>query len=286
MPTARLIPGSVMIQVYKGTEETPVKTLLVNTAMVNGYSSATNFQGVKGYNVPIASLLDLSSSPADYTVKITNVENKGESGTVSLDGFRVHGTLDTSNTVYVEDGENDPTFVQLRDVVLASLGNVTAGTSQKYADQIAANVMSQVYATNHDATVTAMAFEQGTIEVGQDLLDLGPKNELYLAKGQSVTFKLSTNAQIGLKALNDNVRYTINNVEKTLTSSTDMFTESYNDSVTITNNGDGILAITQIKAVSGISSARANTLVLQPLTADDLVPALVAMGYDLSDEED
>ena len=277
--------GSVMIQVYKGTEETPVKTLLVNTAMVNGYSSATNFQGVKGYNVPIASLLDLSSSPADYTVKITNVENKGESGTVSLDGFRVHGTLDTSNTVYVDDGENDPIFVQLRDVVLASLGNV-ADASEQYAQQIAANTMSQVYASDHAVRVVVLEQSGGGIEVGQDLLDLGPKNELYLAKGQSVTFKLSTKAQIGLKALNANVSYTINNVEKTLTSSTDMFTESYNDSVTITNNGDGILAITQIKAVSGISSARANTLVLQPLTADDLVPALVAMGYDLSDEED
>ena len=277
--------GSVMIQVYKGSEETPVKTLLVNTAMVNGNSSATDFQSVTGYNVPIASLLDLSSSPADYTVKITNVENKGKSGTVSLDGFRVHGTLDTSNTVYVDDGENDPIFVQLRDVVLASLGNV-ADASEQYAQQIAANTMSQVYASGYSTSVVVFEQSRSGIEVGQDLLDLGPKNELYLAKGQTVTFKLSTNAQIGLKALNDNVRYTINNVEKTLTSSTDMFTESYNDSVTITNNGDGILAITQIKAVSGISSARANTLVLQPLTADDLVPALVAMGYDLSDEED
>ena len=274
--------GSVMIQVYEQGNDKPIKTLLVNTAMVNGYSSATNFQGVKGYNVPIASLLDLSSSPADYTVKITNVENKGKSGTVSLDGFRVHGTLDTSNTVYVDDGENDPIFVQLRDVVLADVPT----TGSQYADQIAANAMSQVYASDHAVRVVVLEQSGGGIEVGQDLLDLGPKNELYLAKGQSVTFKLSTKAQIGLKALNDNVRYTINNVEKTLTSSTDMFTESYNDSVTITNNGDGILAITQIKAVSGISSARANTLVLQPLTADDLVPALVAMGYDLSDEED
>ncbi len=74
---------------------------------------------------------------------------------------------------------------------------------------------------------------------------------------------------------------------QTLNSSTDMFTKGYEGSVTITNNGDGILAITQIKAVNGIDSSEAkeNTLVLQPLTADDLVPALVAIGCKLSDED-
>ena len=58
--------------------------------------------------------------------------------------------------------------------------------------------------------------------------------------------------------------------------------------MTISNISGGILAITQIKAVSDspTTAAKANTLVLQPLTADDLMPALVAMGYEESDEED
>ena len=280
--------GTVMIQVYKGADKNPIKTLLVDTAMKASDSNATDFQEVDGYNVPIASLLNLSKSPEDYTVEITNVkkDNKTSAGTVSLDGFRVHGTLDTSNNVYAQDGEDDPAFVQLRDAVLASLGNV-ADASEQYADQIAKNLMSQVYASKHDLSVVVFEQNGTNIEVGQDLLDFGPKNELYLKKGQTVTFTLTQKAQIGLKALNKQVSYEINREKKTLNSSTDMFTKGYEGSVTITNNGDGILAITQIKAVNGIDSSEAkeNTLVLQPLTADDLVPALVAMGCKLSDED-
>ena len=278
--------GTVMIQVYKQGNDKPIKTLLVDTAMKAGYSNATDFQEVDGYNVPIASLLDLSNSPEDYTVEITNVkkDNKTSAGTVSLDGFRVHGTLNTNNAVYTKDGENDPAFVQLRDVVLAGVDT----TGSQYAKQIAANAMSQVYASDHNVSIVVLEQSGGGIEVGQDLLDFGPKNELYLKKGQTVTFTLTQKAQIGLRALNQQVSYEINNGGvQTLNSSTDMFTKGYEGSVTITNNGDGILAITQIKAVNGIDSSEAkeNTLVLQPLTADDLVPALVAMGCKLSDED-
>ena len=281
--------GSVMIQVYKGAEQNPMKTLLVNTAMVKGNSPATEFQeNVTGYNVPIASLLNLSSSPEAYTVKITNVENQGQYGTVSLDGFRVHGTLGNNDSVYMQDGEADPTFVQLRDAVLASLGGDVLATSQ-YADQIAATVMSQVYASGHATSVVVFEQDGTGITVGQDLLDFGPKNELYLKEGQSVTFKLATKAQIGLKALNANVKYSIRSEDATITSSTDMFTKTYDaGSVTISNISGGVLAITQIKAVKDnpTAAAQANTLVLQPLTADDLMPALVAIGYEESDEED
>ena len=280
--------GTVMIQVYRGSKL--IKTLMVDTAMKDGYSEATNFQSVNGYNVPIASLLDLSTSPEDYTVKITNVENKeGYVGTVSLDGFRVHGTLGNNDSVYMQDGEADPTFVQLRDAVLADLGKVTAGTSQQYADQIAANVMSQVYASGHATSVVVFEQNGAGIEVGKDLLDFGPKNELYLKAGQTVTFTLGTKAQIGLKALNANVKYSIRSEDATITSSTDMFTKTYDaGSVTISNISGGVLAITQIKAVKDTptAAAQANTLVLQPLTADDLMPALVAIGYEESDEED
>ena len=276
--------GTVLIQVSQGPKT--IKTLLVDTAMKAGGSNATKFQAVNGYNVPIASLLNLSKSPEDYTVEITNVkkDNKTSAGTVSLDGFRVHGTLNTNNAVYTKDGENDPAFVQLRDVVLAGVDT----TGSQYAKQIAANAMSQVYASGHDTRVVVLEQSGGGIAVSQDLLDFGPKNELYLAAGQSVTFKLNSKAQIGLRALDQQVSYEINNGGvQTLNSSTDMFTKGYEGSVTITNNGDGILAITQIKAVNGIDSSEAkeNTLVLQPLTADDLVPALVAMGCKLSDED-
>ena len=69
----------------------------------------------------------------------------------------------------------------------------------------------------------------------QDLLDKGPKNELYLRENQAVTFKVDRDVQIGQR-LNGTVTYSMNNGrDQTLTSSTDMFYEAGSGTITITN---------------------------------------------------
>ncbi len=120
---------------------------------------------------------------------------------------------------------------------------------------------SQVDASGHGTSVVVFEQEGNSIEVGRDLLDFGPKNELYLAKGQIVTFTLATKAQIGLKALNDDVKYVIRSDEATITSSTDMFTKTYDA---------GSVTITQIKAVKDnpTAAAQANTLALLCVLSD------------------
>ncbi|MGN0477919.1 MAG: PT domain-containing protein [Hominenteromicrobium sp.] len=116
-----------------------------------------------------------------------------------------------------------------------------------------------------------------------DLLDNGPKNELYLQKDQAVIFNIKTNreVQIGLKALDASTTYTINNGDtKTLNASTDMFYTVVNaggatsgQTITITNTGEGILSITEIKICDDPNAAFGS------LTEEDLIPALLSLGF-------
>ena len=265
-----------------------VKFVQVDTALKNGDTGATSGQEVTGYNVPVASL-DLGTT-GTYTVKISHMKpNASATGdTVNIDGFRVYGTLDGDNEAYVSDGEANPSFIELRDQVLRGL-NVQSETSAQYAEQIAQK-LSQVYSTEgagEGVAVITDANEGTTTENVQDLLDKGPKNELYLRGNQAVTFNVKQNVQIGLKALNGTVTYSMNNgQEQTLTSSTDMFYEAGSGTITITNKstGDAILSVTKVKA-AGAAADESNGIQMCSLTESDFMPALLSLGFEAEAEE-
>lgn len=265
-----------------------VKFVQVDTALKNGTTGATSGQEVTGYNVPVASL-DLGTT-GTYTVKISHMKpNASATGdTVNLDGFRVYGTLDGGTEAYVSDGEANPSFIELRDQVLRGL-NVQSETSAQYAEQIA-ETLSQVYSTEgagEGAAVITDANNGTTTANVQDLLDKGPKNELYLRGNQAVTFKVEQDVQIGLKALNGTVTYSMNNGEdQTLSSSTDMFYEAGSGTITITNKSTGgaILSVTKVKA-AGAAADAFNGIQLCSLTESDFMPALLSLGFESEAEE-
>lgn len=275
--------GSMMIRVVDA-DNNLVKVISVNTVMKNGETDATDAQEVTAYNVPVVSLSGLERGT--YTLQIAAVKS-GSAGVsnVYIDGFRVYGTLqDQANDVYKADQEDSPIFIELRDKVLASL-NAEATDSEQYADQIAKNTLSQVYATAGTTEGVAITSKPGTYTDAAltDLLDKGPKNEIYLQPSQALTFKITTNrvVQIGLKALNAATNCMINGTAQDLNTSTDMFytvlnkTESESEqTITITNNGAGILAITKLKVCDDPNAT------LGELTAEDLIPALVSLGYE------
>lgn len=275
--------GSLMIRVVDGNGAL-VKVLSVNTVMKNGSTGATNGQAVTAYNVPVVSLSGLVHGT--YTLQIAAVKS-GSAGAkdVYLDGFRVYGTLeDQENEVYKADLEDRPIFIELRDEVLTAQ-NVSTGNSQ-YANQIAENVLSQVYAASNSTTGAVITSNNANFSKTelQDLLDNGPKNEIYLQPNQALTFKITTHreVQIGLKALNEGTSYSINNRDSVaLNASTDMFYTVLNkaeneteQTITITNNGTGILSITKLKVCDDPNAT------LGELTAEDLIPALVSLGYE------
>lgn len=280
----------MMVVIKSG--DTIVKAAQVNTAMKNGTSDATQNQAVDGYGVPVYSMDSLPYG--SYTVTLTQLSGED----VQLDGFRVYNTLENKrDPVYVSDLEDEPVFIELRDRVLASL-SAKAEDSSQYAAQISRNTLSQVYATAGTTGGVVITTKPGTYtdtdeklqdELLQDLLDNGPKNEIYLQPGQAMTFKINTNreVQLGLRALNDEVSYKINGVDKTVSSNTDMFykvlapaADSAEQTVTITNTSENyILAVTKLKVCDDPNFSFAE------LTDEDLVPALLSLGYELEPEE-
>lgn len=283
--------GSLMIKVKQNG--TLKKMIAVDTQLKAGTSNSTAVPN-QAYNVPVASITGLEYG--NYTIELTNVKSGSEGlKDVYIDGFRVYGTLgNQDNDIYKADLEDNPTFIEMRNEVLAGL-SVNVNNS-KYADQIAGDVLSQVYAANEDkdnivALVLADNNSYRTADV-QDLLDNGPKNEIYLQPGQALVFKVTTPrvVQIGLKALDKATSYTINNgAEKTVTlnSSADMFYKVLDkdsnrgeQTITITNTGSGILSITKLKICDDPNAA------LGTLTADDLIPALVSLGFKAPEGEE
>lgn len=268
--------GYLFIQVKNAETK---KIVQVKTAMLEGTTDATKGQSVNGYNVPVAVFRDLPH--ASYDVVITHMKpNSTAAGdTVNLDGFRVYGTLGYNEEAYQKDSEANPTFTELRDKVLTALP-ITNVTDSAYASQVASDALKQVYGdkgTTSGAVVVSSYIEGVN---AKDLLDNGPKNELYLRRDESVVFNLGvSNAQIGLKALNEQVTYTITgkNGNQTLSTSTDMF-YSLNATGTITitntsNSSTAILSITEIKTFGTASSDAA----FYSLEAADLVPAIMSL---------
>lgn len=297
--------GTMMIFVDKveqkedGSEDTTLtKIVSVDTKMKNGDRYATEGQAVNGTNVPVVTLN--MRNRATYRVTIQNVKTGKEGiSPVYFDGFRVYNTLNDndSNAIYAQDNEANPSYCELRDQVLNAI-NVDSvidngnGKSQ-YAKQVAGNVLSQVYASNGvDSGITAVVLskkdangDNSNVDAhdAQDLLDNGPKNELYLRNGQIVTFNLNKAAQIGLKGVNGDATFTINGTQKSV-STTDMFYPVSSGTITIKNTSNNLLSITKIKAFIGSNNAPEKTVasaLFAPLSEDDLVPAMIALGYEL-----
>lgn len=271
--------GKVMVYVYDGSGDGKVlKRLVTVDTRQLGDQSAND----TAYNVPIVSLSGLSAG--EHTIRMLAVQTKDQDGVkqswpVYIDGFRVHGTLDVNSEVYHPDGEANPTFVELRNSVLNAVIGDTKPDSI-YADQIANETMSQVYAANEEGVSALIVTRDSTmtdVEV-KDLLDNGPKNEIYLKQGEALVFTVNAaSAQIGLKALNKATSYKINSGEPvSLSTSTDMFYPVNTSMITITNTGDGILSVTELK----LFGADTSTATVEPMSAPALTRALVSLGFE------
>ena len=270
--------GTYMISITD-TNNNLIKLVTVNTMMKNGEGSLTHGQNVIALNVPIATIK--MSSRGTYNVKMSQVKS-GSAGvkTVFFDGFRVYNTLGKLNDDAYDDTEKNPQYFEMRDSLLGAY-QVSTGTSH-YADQIGEDIISQVYTKNE---TTKGAILLGTAEYQEaeitDLLDNGPKNEVYLQPRQSLTFTLSCDAQIGLKSLTgDEVSIEdVNGNLTSLSSATDMFynIKAGEHTITNTSKNGGILAITKIKVAKENLSGAQNPFAEQ--TAQTLTPALTRMGF-------
>ncbi|MBQ7889420.1 MAG: family 20 glycosylhydrolase [Erysipelotrichaceae bacterium] len=272
--------GSVLVQV-KNSSGASVKMYMINTVANAGTSDATNGQNTTLYQIPIVSVQDLEHGT--YTVVIRHIMNNS---TVYIDGFRVFNTHQSN--AYANDNEySDTHYVELRDLVLISLNS-----SESTAEEIKTQVYDNTGSLN-GAVVVSENPSYATDENLSDLLNNGPKNELYLYPQQAVTFTLidGITAQIGLKSVDGkSLEYTYKLGTNTndsgdkfiINSSVDMFYhKGANEAVTITNNGAGILSITLIK-YTGSASA---TGILDEVSEEQIGWALMSLRRTVVDEE-
>lgn len=218
--------GIAIVTILNADTKALVKAYIVDTRMVKGDNTATADQlDLYAYNVPIVSELGLDHGK--YLVKIGSIKAGDASRNnqaIFFDGFRVYNTLQSNATVhettagaiYKANEENAPVYGQVRDAVLNSLTIDPDTLESVYAESISKNAMAQVYdqygsteaiyglviSPSYAYTDTAT---EATDAVKLDMLDNGPKNEIYLWGGDSVTFSYDASLydiQVGLKALN------------------------------------------------------------------------------------
>lgn len=258
--------GNIAVQIRDASNKL-VKVMSIDTT--SNSTITENFSDTDQKSLVGVSVQGLAHG--EYTVKITTISDDP----VYFDGFRVYGTVeDQKNEYYVADKEDEPVFLELRDYVLTAM-NVDAEAE-------AADVYAQVReATDGQLTGVVLGQAGETAYDGQELLDNGPKNELFLLPGQSVVFKVNTDreVQVGLKAVNGSANVT-GSYNGTITTDKDMFytvanaaETSSEKTITINNTAasDTILSVTQVKICDDPKA------VFAELTEDDFSAALSAM---------
>ena len=207
-----------------------------------------------GYNTPCWTVDEMALN--DYTVVVRFV--KGQE--LAIDGFRVTGTQgERYEKAYARDGEANMQTAEIRNMVLAQ-ANVYALADNWY--KVGSEVIDAVFDKEDAARISGAVlikknYNESTggteVTVDKDLVNIGPKNEIYLKQGEAVVMQLTgsyDSVQVGMRSLTgDAVTYKINTEEKTMNSTVDMYYKvtPAAGKLVIQNVSGGILALTKLK---------------------------------------
>lgn len=233
--------GAIFVDVYAGSkaEGTAEKKYVVNNYY--GYTYENGKWIVKQnasdtlYQIPVMKITDLAYGEHTVVIKVAYSEyfdtaSKNEYS-FWLDAIRVYNPMGKDYD-YTADNEGYPQYIKLRDELAK-----TAETNK------------------------GVVFIDGAANASiADYANFGPNNEVYLMKGQAISFKVPENdkiasIQIGAKAPNGNTTMTVTGTNdkalatEALSTATEMYYQIANagEQFTITNTGDGILSLTNLK---------------------------------------
>lgn len=235
--------GAIMVTVEGVTDTTYKKNFLVNNYYGYAYDKDKNewvtvASGDSNaiYQIPVMKVNGIPYGEYKVTIGVlyNSLFDKTGNSAYSfwLDAVRIYDPMG-EYTGYTQDNEGYPQYIKLHDEVVSN-----------------------------DVTVTNALFIDGEKNANiQQYTNLGPNNEVYLMKGQAITFKLTgdtgkiASVQIGAKAPKGTVELKVNDsvvVEK-LSTATEMYyditTQATGGSsqVTITNTTGNILSLTNLK---------------------------------------
>lgn len=259
--------GAISVKVYSvgsdGTE-TLVKGKLVNNyygyTYADGKWTATPTDKNNAlYQIPVIKIDDLTYGT--YKVVITasyaSYADKTDDSQYSfwLDAIRVYDPMGENKETYTQDDEGYPQYIKLHDAIVEQ----TAG-------------------------IKNAVFVDGGVNAKLDQYkDYGPNNEVYLTKDQAISFKLAgdlgsiASVQIGAKTPNgtgDVAKISVN--DQDVKTATEMYYAITGDAkkgqlVTIANNGNGILSLTNLKITY---NEPGKSVSLAPLTTADQANAV------------
>lgn len=242
----------MLVQVYEGSEATTEHLKRMSFVDVNNLF-VTKDTGY-GYNTPCWTVDGMGLN--DYTVVVRFV--KGQE--LAIDGFRVTGTQgDRYEKAYAADGEAGMQTAEIRNMVLtqANVDNrIFKLANNMY--QVGVNEVLDAVFDDKDVIAGATIIESnGTVTtnvtVDENLVNIGPKNEIYLNQGEAVVMTVPTTyttVQVGMRSLTgDAVTYKINGTQDTMNSTVDMYYKvvPVEGKLVIQNVSRGILALTKLK---------------------------------------
>ena len=277
----------MLVQVYEGSEATTDHLKRMSFVDVNNLFVAKDTG--YGYNTPCWTVNDMALN--DYTVVVRFV--KGQE--LAIDGFRVTGTQgERYEKAYARDGEANMQTAEIRNMVLAK-ADVPALADNWY--KVGNDVIDAVF-DNEDATRISGAvlikknYNESTggteVTVDKDLVNIGPKNEIYLNQGEAVVMQLTgsyASVQVGMRSLTgEAVSYKINGTSATMKSTVDMYykVEPVEGKLVIQNVSGGILALTRLKVTSATAATTNDSGVIPQTTPEAIRYAMALMrGIDV-----
>ena len=216
-----------------------------------------------GYNTPCWTVDGMIYGT--YTVVVRYV--KGTTYGLAIDGFRVTNTLNPDNATtkdfYAAVHEDNMQTSEIRNMVLkqAEVYNL-ADNWYKVGNEVIDAVYDAEDAARiiNGAVLIKQNYDQngGTdVQVTSDLVNIGPKNEIYLNPGEAVVMTVPTTyttVQVGMRSLTgETVKYQINSEPtKEMKSTVDMYYRvalADGGKLVIQNKSDSkqILALTKLK---------------------------------------
>ncbi len=232
------------------------------------------------YQIPVISVTDLDYGTYDVIIEARFAEafrhyNTAANGVkyydLTVDGVRIYEPAKNSPSEYA-DGGNGVDFTDIRDTV----GD---GSTMLIIDGM--NNLTQAQFENY--------------------INIAPKNEIYLRSGGTAVFEINAEGcedlRLGMKSADGSscsVQIAYGNSSKSLTVST--ATEMYyslkdlvgtgRGTLTVSNNGSGVLSLTKVMAVTPPSSSPSNApkriLAVTPVSLSNAMSLLEMQNADLT----
>lgn len=285
----------MLVQVYAG--DTADANSLKRMSFVDVNNLFVQSKTGYGYNTPCWTVDGMTYGT--YTVVVRYV--KGTTYGLAIDGFRVTNTLNPDNATtkdfYAAVGEANMQTAEIRNMVLAqaNVNNAIFGMSAPMYQVGVKEVLDAVFDDKDVISGATIIDSNGTVNtnvtVDKDLVNIGPKNEIYLEPGQAVVMQFTktyASVQVGMRSLTGAaVTYQINSeTAKTMNSTVDMYypVKLVGNMLVIrnTSENDEILALTKLKVTSATAATTNDSGVIPQTTPEAIRYAMALMrGIDV-----